>query len=358
MKVMISGGGTGGHLYPALAIGRAYAKEGAEIFYVGSAFGIEKTIMPQEEFAYQLLPVKGLGSKNPVVLAKNLLLVGKSFRMAKKLVAEFQPDLIVGTGGYASFPVLRAGEAMGVKTMLHEANAAMGKANMELAALADCLCVTYADTAKQVKNAKKILWTGMPVRESVKTAAREEGQAYLGIDDDTLLVTVTGGSQGAHHINVAMAEFYKAYAPEKKILFYHIVGKGNVADGEEMNYPFVRVKPYEEQMDLVLARTDICIGRAGASFLAEIAVRGIASILVPYPFSGGHQEKNAAYYDHCGAAKMVLDGHMSAELGPALTALIDDGAYRLRLGSRMAEEARPDALERIVAAGYDLVKEK
>ncbi|MBR5329585.1 MAG: undecaprenyldiphospho-muramoylpentapeptide beta-N-acetylglucosaminyltransferase [Firmicutes bacterium] len=357
MKVIISGGGTGGHLYPALAIGRAYAKEGAEILYIGSEFGIEKTIMPHQEFRYELLPVKGFGSKNPLTLLKNANLVRKSTARAKKLVAEFKPDLIVGTGGYASFPVLRAGEALGVKTMLHEANAVLGKANKQLAAMCDCLCVTYAETGSQVK-AKKVAHTGMPVREAIVTATREEGAAYLGVDDDTMVVVITGGSQGAHHINVAMADFYKQYQPEegKKVLFYHIVGKLNKGDADMMDYPFVQVKEYEDQMDKVLARADVCIGRAGASFLAEIAVRGVPTILVPYPFSGGHQEKNAAYYDRCGAAKMVPDGDMAEQLTPALMKMIGDADYRAALSARMAEEGRPGALGEIVRLGMELVK--
>jgi UDP-N-acetylglucosamine--N-acetylmuramyl-(pentapeptide) pyrophosphoryl-undecaprenol N-acetylglucosamine transferase len=357
MKVIISGGGTGGHLYPALAIGRVFREKGAEILYIGSHYGIEKNIMPNEEFRYKLLPVKALRNKNIFVLTKNAYLVLKSFQMAKKIVADFKPDLIIGTGGYASFPVLRAGAKLGVKTMLHEANAEMGRANQELASLADCLCLTYPDTAKYVKNAKKILLTGMPVRDSIKTATREDGANYVGINDDTLLVTVTGGSQGAHHINLAMADFYKNYQEKKKVLFYHIVGKMNKDDVSLIQYPFVRVKEYEQQMDLVLARTDICIGRAGASFLAEIAVKGVPTILVPYPFSNGHQEKNAAYYDLKGAAKMVLDGDMKDKLSPALNQLIEDEAYRHEMKEHMHREAKGDALQRIVEAGLSLIKE-
>lgn len=358
MKVIISGGGTGGHLYPALAIGREFAKKGADILYIGSEYGIEKAIMPNQEFAFQLLPVKGFGSKNPLVLMKNANMLRKSYGMAKKIIKDYQPDLIVGTGGYASFPVMRAGASCGVKTLLHEANAEMGKANLKLAAVTDCLCLTYADTARQIKNAKNIVVTGMPVRGAIMEATAEQGAEYVGIDDDTLLVTVTGGSQGAHHINLAMAEYYKNHVSDRKVLFYHIVGKLNKADLPLMDYPFVKVKEYEEKMDLVLARTDICIGRAGASFLAEIAVRGIPSILVPYPYSNGHQEKNAAYYDRCGAAKMVLDGDMADELGPALEHLIEDSASRQALGAKMKKEAKGDALQRIVAAGLDLMKEK
>lgn len=358
MKVIISGGGTGGHLYPALAIGRAFREKGAEILYIGSTYGIEQNIMPNEEFRYELLPVKALRNKNIFVLSKNVFLVWRSFEMAKRIVSGFRPDLIVGTGGYASFPVLRAGERLGVKTLLHEANAAMGKANQELAALADCLCLTYADTAKYVKSAKKMILTGMPVRDSIKTSTRTQGSAYVGIDDDTLLVTVTGGSQGAHHINMAMAEYYKKYQDKKNVLFYHIVGKMNQNDASQLNYPFVRVKEFEQKMDLVLARTDICIGRAGASFLAEIAVKGIPSILVPYPFSNGHQEQNAAYYDTKGAAKMVLDGEMGDKLGDALSRLLADKAYRDAMAEKMLLEAKGDALDRIVDAGMTLIKEK
>lgn len=358
MKVIISGGGTGGHLYPALAIGRAFREKGAEILYIGSEYGIEKNIMPNEEFRYELLPVKALRNKNIFILTKNAFLVLKSFQQAKQIVADFQPDLIVGTGGYASFPVLWAGAKLGVKTMLHEANAEMGKANQQLAAFADCLCLTYSETAKYVKDAKKIILTGMPVRESIKTAVRDEGAAYVGIADDTLLVTITGGSQGAHHINMAMADYYKTYREKKKVLFYHIVGKMNKDDAALLSYPFVRVREYEQKMDSVLARTDICIGRAGASFLAEIAVKGIPAILVPYPFSNGHQEKNAAYYDGKGAAKMILDAALRDKLAPALNRLIEDESYRWQMGEKMRGEDRGDALQHIVDAGCALIKEK
>lgn len=358
MKVIISGGGTGGHLYPALALGRAFREKGAEVLYIGSEYGIEKTVMPEEDFAYELLPVKALRNKNILVLTKNAALVWRAFEKAKKLVAKFQPDLIVGTGGYASFPVLRAGQRLGIKTMLHEANAEMGKANQQLAANTDCLCLTYPDTVKSVKSAKKILVTGMPVRDSIKTASRAQGGAYVGVDDDTLLVTITGGSQGAHHINVAMTDYYGSYAAKKKVLFYHIVGKLNRDDGEQLQYPFVRVKEFEQKMDLVLARTDVCIGRAGASFLAEIAVKGIPAILVPYPFSNGHQEKNAAYYSERGAAEMILDKELKDKLAPALDRFLEDDAYRGEMAAKMLSEAKGDALQRIVAAGLALITGK
>lgn len=361
MKVIISGGGTGGHLYPALAIGREFAKKGAEILYIGSEYGIEKNIMPGGEFPYRLLPVTSVRGKKPHELIRALHLVNAGTRIARDIINDYKPDLIVGTGGYASFPVMKAGEALGIPVMLHEANAEFGKANLNLAQKADCVCLTYEETGEPLRNKDSVLVTGMPVRASVMDVSRETGASYTGISDETLLVTVTGGSQGAHHINVAMAEYYKANAEElskKNILFYHIIGRRNAADRELMDYSFVRVIDYENQMDCVLARTDICIGRAGASFLAEIAVRGIASVLVPYPYSGGHQEKNAAYYDKCGAAKMVLDGSMASELGPALDRLIEDAAYREQLAQRMKQEAKPHALDEIVAAGLSLIKGK
>ncbi len=357
MKVIISGGGTGGHLYPALAIGRAYRDLGAEILYIGSEFGIENKIMPGGEFAYRLLPVRALRGGSLLSLPKSAAMVAHAFREAKKIVREFAPDLIVGTGGYASFPVLRAGEALNVPTLLHEANAEMGKANLELAKKAAAVCVTYADTAKQLKNEANVFLTGMPVRESVVTADREEGGRYVGIGGDTLLVVITGGSQGAHHINEAMKDYYRRY-DGKNVLFYHIVGRLNKTDLPDLDFPFVAAREYEDRMDLVLARADVCVGRAGASFLAEIAVRGIPSILVPYPFSHGHQEKNAAYYDGRRAARMVLDGDMAESLGPALDSFIGDAALRAEVGANMAKEARADALKRIVEIGLELMERK
>lgn len=356
MKVIITGGGTGGHLYPALAIGHSFADLGAEVHYIGSVNGIEKYVMNDDIFPTELLPVEALRGKKPLAMLKSLFQLELSYRKAKKAVKAFSPDLIIGTGGYASFPVLKAGQKLGVKTLIHEANAEMGKANAGLAKNADCLCLTYETTAA-VKDCKNILVTGMPIRESVKGATAEAGGKYLGIDEDTLLVTVTGGSQGSHHINEAMAAYYEKWNSEKKVLFYHIVGKQNTEDAKALKkYPFVRVKDYETNMDLVLARTDICVGRAGASFLAEIAMRGIASILVPYPFSHGHQEKNAAYFHEMGAAYMVLDGDLPKPLFRALDELIDDEEKRNRLAAAMRKEAKANALEEIVKAGQRLMK--
>lgn len=357
MRLIITGGGTGGHLYPALAIGHAFQERGAEVRYIGSQGGIEKDIMKNGEFPTDLLPVEAMRNRSLMTLPKGVYRLLRSRSQAKRIVKEFAPDLIIGTGGYASFPVLDAGVSLGVKTMIHEANAEMGKANERLATKVDCLCVTYQSTARQIKNAKNVKITGMPVRDSVKISTREEGGKYLGIDDNTLLVTITGGSQGSHHINEAMAEYYKQYHSKKNILFYHIVGKQNNADGTAVEHaPHVRVKSYEERMDLVLARTDICVGRAGASFLAEVAVKGIPAVLVPYPFSNGHQEKNAAYFDGIGAAKMVLDRDLPGGLVEALNRLIDDEVYRKEVGQKMLGEAKADALDKIVEAGMALVR--
>ncbi len=355
MKVIISGGGTGGHLYPALAIGRAFRELGAEILYIGSEFGIEKKVMGNDEFDCRLLPIRGLRGGKISSLPKSAWMVLKSERMAKKIVVDFDPDLIVGTGGYASFPVLRAGQSLHIPTLLHEANAEMGKANLALAKKADTVCLTYQDTVSQLGKKENVLLTGMPVRRSVAAALRTDGARYVGIDDDVTLVVITGGSQGAHHINMAMKSYYETHSVRENVLFYHIAGRLNRGDIPQLDYPNVRVIEYEDQMDLVLARADILVGRAGASSLAEISLRGIASILVPYPFSHGHQEKNAAYYDRHGAAKMVLDEEMAEKLAPALDRLIEDKSYRRQLSANILKEARADALDTIVAAGLELI---
>lgn len=357
MRLIITGGGTGGHLYPALAIGRAFQKRGAEVHYIGSRCGIEKDIMKNSDFPTDLLPVEAMRNKNLLTLPRGVYHLMRSRSQAKRIVKQFAPDLIIGTGGYASFPVLDAGVSLGVKTMIHEANAEMGKANERLAAKVDCLCLTYQSTARQVKNTKNVKITGMPVRESIKTSTREQGADYLGINDDTLLVTITGGSQGSHHINEAMAAYYEHYHGTDNILFYHIVGRQNTSDGTAVEHiPHVRVNTYEERMDLVLARTDICVGRAGASFLAEVAVKGLPTILVPYPFSNGHQEKNAAYFDGIGAANMVLDRDLPDGLIQALDRLIENETYRKNMGKKMLGEAKADALDKIVEAGIALLK--
>lgn len=359
MRIIITGGGTGGHLYPALAIGHEFAKLGAEVRYIGSTNGIEKDIMKNQVFAADFLPVEGIRNKNLLTMPKAVFNLVKSYRKAKKLVKSFAPDLIVGTGGYASFPVIKAGISLGCKTLIHEANAEIGKANANLGAKVDCLCLTYKTTAEQVKNCKNLKITGMPVRSSVNAVNPKKAKEYLGVSDSTLVVTVTGGSQGSHHINEAMAAYYKQMPKGRDILFYHIVGKINGDDAKALEgLENVRVKEYEEKMDLVLGRTDIVVSRAGSSFLAEIAIKGIPGVLVPYPFSHGHQEKNAAYYHNNGAAIMVLDKDLPNPLFKGLEQLIEDKAKRKAMAAAMAKEANPDALEKIVKAGLDLIKQK
>ncbi|MEG1497041.1 MAG: undecaprenyldiphospho-muramoylpentapeptide beta-N-acetylglucosaminyltransferase [Clostridiales bacterium] len=357
MRIIITGGGTGGHLYPALAIGHEFKKLGAEVYYIGSEKGIEKDIMKNEVFKADFLPVEGIRNKNLLTLPGALVNLAKSYIMAKKLVKKFNPDLIIGTGGYASFPVIKSGASLGVKTLIHEANAEIGKANANLGAVVDCLCLTYKTTGEQIKSCKNMKITGMPIRESVKDATAAQGQEYLGIDKNTFLVTITGGSQGSHHINEAMTQYYSQAHSDKKVLFYHIVGKQNTEDAKAIaNIPNVRVKDYEEKMDLVLARTDLVVGRAGASFLAEVSMKGIPAVLVPYPFSHGHQEKNAAYFHNIGAGYMVLDKELPQPLFAALDKLIADDVYRHTMGEKMANEAKGDALAKIVEAGLSLIK--
>lgn len=358
MRIIITGGGTGGHLYPALAIGHEFAKLGAEVRYIGSENGIEKDIMKNEVFVSDFLPVEGIRNKNLFTMPKAVLKLAKSYRQAKKLVRDFAPDLIIGTGGYASFPVIKAGIGLGCKTLIHEANAEIGKANANLGARVDCLCLTYKTTAKQIKNCRNLKITGMPVRDSIKTTHAQVGAEYLGVDDDTLVVTVTGGSQGSHHINEAMAAYYRQMPQGRKILFHHVVGKLNPNDAEAIGgIEGVQVKEYEDKMDVVLGRTDIVVSRAGSSFLAEVSLKGIPGILVPYPFSHGHQEKNAAYYQQAGAAIMVLDKDLPQPLFTALDELITDVAKRQAMAKAMSREGRPDALAKIVKAGLELIKE-
>lgn len=358
MRIIISGGGTGGHLYPALAIGRAFRDKGAELLYVGSSHGIEKEIMPGETFAYQLLPVMGISKKNGLKLAKSLWFVQKSYGMAKKIVREFKPDLAIGTGGYAAYPILKAAAAYGAKTMVHEANAELGLANRRLAPVVDCLCLNYSNTAQSIHNAKRIELVGMPIRGSIKSASRKEGGVYTGAGTDRLLVVVTGGSQGSQHINEAMAGIYRDFGQRQDICFYHITGRPHLeACAGYGHYGNVKLIDYEERMDLVLARTDICIGRAGASFLAEISCRGLPAILVPYPYSGGHQEKNAAYFEGKGAALMVLDRDLPQGLERKFARLAGDEVLRAQMAAAIKKEARTDALERIVKIGLGLLRQ-
>lgn len=335
MKVLISGGGTGGHIFPALAIAGAVRRldPDAEILFVGALGRMEMERVPAAGYRIIGLPVAGFNRrklwKNFGVVVKLL----KSMRLANKVLKEFRPDICVGVGGYASGPMLKAAQKKGIPTLIQEQNSYPGVTNKLLAKKAAAVCVAY-DGLERFFPADKIEKTGNPVRAGIADSqvGAAEAKAALGFPADKPLVAVVGGSLGARTVNDSMKSALAEILETGASVLWQT---GKLYDSECQRFaeeflaerPEVsgrlQVKPFIDRMDLVYAGADVMVSRAGASTISEIQIAGMASVLVPSPnVAEDHQRHNAEALADRGAAVMVLDRDCRGQLGGAVRSLL------------------------------------
>lgn len=347
MRVMISGGGTGGHIYPALAIAEAVMREcpNSKIIYAGNDGGMEHRLAAAAGYDFLPLSVAGLSGKNPLKVASVLLKNIQGVAQAKRAIREFRPDLVIGTGGYACGPLLLAATKLNIPTLLHEQNAVMGKTNRILSAKVTRLCLTFPIKDLPSEVADRAVLTGLPVRSAILAADRQKGRKALGLSDERPVLLVTGGSQGARHLNQAVVDM-SAELLKSGVQIVHLCGeklfaetaaqlheKGIVysEEGAECGYLLL---PYLEHIEHALAAADVVVARAGASFLAELAAIGRAAVLVPYPFAAGnHQTHNAECFADAGAAVVLEDGALNGE---SLLAALQKPLFDIQLNRKMA----------------------
>jgi len=352
MNLLISGGGTGGHIFPALAVWKALKQLSphSQCFWLITKRG-EGRILKREGLEHDELPIQPLrvhpGSVFPLL---------QSYVQALRRVKEKKPTACLGTGGYASLPGILASFTCRVPVVLLEQNVLPGKATHFLSRWAYAVCVSYPETAKHLPEGARTVVTGNPIREEVNKTGRGEAGAHFGLRDDTLHLLISGGSQGASAINRAVVEAFRRgfNSEEGKGVRVEVLHQTGSADEEpmkkvwgDMGIPAV-VKAFFDDMPLALAAADILIGRAGASTLAEIAVQGLPSILIPYPYAGGHQEENARYFEKHSAAVMIPQKEgWEKKLTEALWGLITEENRRAELSKRVQSLARPQAAEDI-----------
>ena len=317
-RVIISGGGTGGHIYPAITIARAIADiEPTEFLYVGSKIGLENTLIPKEGLPFVTLDVRGLERK---ISFRNLVTLGKtagSLFKAESIIRHFKPDVVIGTGGFVCGPVLLAASLSGIPTLIQEQNVIPGVTNTILSKFVNRVALGYREAADRFKKKDILVYTGNPVRKDILTVTKEEGRAYLGLDANKFTLLVAGGSRGARSINTAMIEVHKYFKDDDTIQILHVTGDHEYdrvvkqldgIDGKGRYGKGSRIIPYLHHMPSALAAADLAVYRAGAVGLAELTVRGVPSILIPYPYAAeDHQRYNAQALVLCGAAKMILD---------------------------------------------------
>ncbi|MBN2899685.1 MAG: UDP-N-acetylglucosamine--N-acetylmuramyl-(pentapeptide) pyrophosphoryl-undecaprenol N-acetylglucosamine transferase, partial [Clostridia bacterium] len=288
MKILVTGGGTGGHIYPAISIVTAYKErhKNTEILYVGRQEGLESEIVPDYGLSYESIPITYLKHKNIRDIVKYVMSLIKALIRAYKIIKKFKPDVIIGTGGYVTGPLMLVGQHLKIKTILHESNAYPGKANRFFAKKAEVVFVSYEAAVKRLPRQDNVVFSGTPVRKDFEQVDRAKSRATLGIAEDEFFVVSFGGSGGAKKLNESVLELMKKVNGEKGLRYVHVTGKSyyNVFLKRQMELDLkfednVKIMPYIDDMPSYMSAADLLITRGGALTLAEIMTLGTPAIL-------------------------------------------------------------------------------
>lgn len=354
MKFMISGGGTGGHVYPGIAVAEELKRlrESDDIVFVGSGRGLEATVVPQAGFRLRTILTRGFPRRAwwrwPWALLANLI----GFPQALFIILTERPDVVLGTGGYVSGPIALAAWVLRKPLILQEQNSIPGLSNRWLARLADEVHLSFVEARSYFKRRDNLKVTGNPVRAYILTGDRAAALAEFGLVTGKPTVFIFGGSRGAHRINEAALEAMRRLKGRVDLQFILQTGRDDFewAKGvvEQEQLP-ARVMPFLARIHLAYAAADLVVCRSGAMTLAEIAVCGTPAILVPYPYAAhDHQTINASNLVDRGAAAMILDRELSGErLANELAHLLADRPALSRMSAHARTFARPDAAERL-----------
>lgn len=359
-KILVSGGGTGGHIFPALSIANALVRRDAntEVLFVGAENRMEMERVPAAGYKIIGLPVSGFDRRRLWRNVKVLYRLFKSMRLAKKVLREFTPDIAIGVGGYASGPMLKAAQKRGIPTLIQEQNSYAGVTNKLLAQKADAICVAY-DNMQRFFPSEKIIMTGNPVRSDILNVkhSQSEAKTLLGFDPDRPLVLVVGGSLGARTINDSMAlALDKITAAKASVLWQ--TGKLYAAEccPKAQGYQTVKALPFISDMGIAYRAADIIVSRAGASTISELQLLGKPAILVPSPnVAEDHQRKNAQALADKNAAVMILDADCRNRLADEVVALLSNEDQRNQMSENVLKMALRDADEKIVDTIYKIL---
>lgn len=359
---MITGGGTGGHVFPALAIADAIKRlhPNVEFLFVGAIGRMEMERVPKAGYKIEGLNIAGfqrsLSFKNLAFPFKLL----SSLRKARRLVAAFKPQVVVGTGGYASGPVMRAAQNAGIPTLIQEQNSYAGVTNKILGKRATTVCVAY-DHMDQFFEKSKILYTGNPVRADILDleGKRAEAIAYYNLNPDLKTIVVIGGSLGAKTLNEAVANSTELLQNTNINLvwqcgkYYEMMYQ----DCESAKLPNVQLRAFIDRMDLLYAAADVIVSRAGALSISELCLVGKPAILVPSPnVAEDHQTKNALALVEKGAARLVRDAEAATKMLPEALMILENDALAFSLGESIRPLGKPNAADLIAHQALKIAK--
>ncbi len=377
MKFIFATGGTAGHINPALAVA-SYIREtypDSDILFIGTADHMEARLVPNAGFAFKTIAINGFKrSMSPKAIMENAKTVGKllkSEKDSKRIIKEFQPDVVIGFGGYVSGPVLQSAAKLGIPCCIHEQNAFPGITNKQLAKSVDKVMLTVEDAKKYLEPKNEPVVTGLPVRGELLKKDRATARKEIGIPDEAKLVLSFGGSLGAAPLNNAMHDILLENADSKAIYHIHSAGTNGAkfleqlaAEGfEKINETDLRrgnaeVRRYIDNMDVCMAAADVVIGRAGASSLSEIEAMGKASILIPSPYvAENHQYHNAMALVNRNAARIIEEKDLTADaLKAMLNELLSSPEVLFEIEKNARNMAILDARERIADIILSLAK--
>lgn len=360
MNVIVSGGGTGGHIYPAVAIAKGMQEriDNVKILYVGTNKGMESRLVPGQGLEFKGIAGRGLtqrfGPDTVKAAGSNIVALWET----KKILKEFRPDLVIGTGGYVSGPVVLTAALFGIPTLLHEQNALPGKTNKVLSRFVKKVMLTFRESKDYFSSPRKIEVVGLPVREEIGKISRKTGAEKFNLDPRKKTVLVTGGSRGALSINKAMIKIIAELEehPEIQVIWaagtatYHEVVKELETSGISRLKKGWLLLEYIEDMPEALACSDLCICRAGAVTLAELSAAGKPGILIPYPFaSEKHQEFNARVMAGKGAAEVILDHELDGmALWQEIERILFCPIILEQMSARAKEVFEPGSMDKII----------
>jgi len=322
MKVIIAGGGTAGHINPALTIADLLVKNlnmnKGDIIFIGTKRGLEKDLVPRADYDIKFINVKGLNKKISFDTIKGLFSLLIGMIQSRKIIKEFKPNIAIGTGGYVSGPVLYWASKFKIPTFIHESNAYPGITTKILAKKIDICAISFEESKKHLKDCKKIILTGNPLRDDILDLDRKTCRADLKIEKDEKLVVVMGGSLGALSINNAMVELINKHYKENDFRLIYAPGKqyyNEVINNIYSDFKGVEIKEYIYNSPQVYNSADLIVARGGSMTISEIMAIGIPSILIPSSnVAENHQENNARAIEKHGACEVLLDSQVNGEV--------------------------------------------
>ncbi|MGW8194081.1 MAG: undecaprenyldiphospho-muramoylpentapeptide beta-N-acetylglucosaminyltransferase [Desulforhopalus sp.] len=353
IKLLLTGGGTGGHLFPAVATAQHFRQRfpETEVLFVGTKRKVDTGSLARYGFRSESIMSYGLKGKNLLELLKAVAVIPLSYGQALRVIKKFNPDILLGVGGYVTGPVVVAGKTCRVPVLIHEQNSVPGLANRKLGKIADRICLSLPGSGAHFPQ-HKVTYTGNPVR----TAILELSRRSTGVKQTRKTMLVLGGSQGARAVNTLISEAL-SICDKDKLAALRVIHQTGEADAVRIREAYERigveavVQPFFENMEEVYGQADLLVSRAGATTLSEIAVLGKPAILVPYPYAAdNHQEKNGEYYVAGGGAVQFRENELTPELlAKTVYQLLEDEERLAAMSRAMRRLAFPDAAERIVS---------